>query len=102
MTSAEHRRDDHDHDAHAGRDQEAHAGRDHDDHAGHDHDAHAGRDQEAHAGHDHDDHAGHDHRGHTHDHAAELREASRRSLIIALFLIGGFMLVDVLGGILLR
>ena len=59
---------------------------------GHDHD-------DAHAGHDHDAHAGHDHHGHAHDHAAELREASRRSLIIALVLIGGFMVVEVIGGI---
>ena len=98
----------HDHDSHAGHDHDSHAGHDHDDHAGHDHDghdAHAGHDHDdhdAHAGHDHDahdDHAGHDHHGHAHDHAAELREASRKSLIIALILIGGFMIVEVLGGI---
>ena len=89
----------HDHDADAGHDHDAHAGHDHDDHAGHDHDAHAGDDHDDHAGHDHDDHAGHDHHGHAHDHAAELREASRRSLVIALVLIGGFMVVEVIGGI---
>ena len=116
----------HDHDAHAGHDHDAHAGHDHDDHghgghddhAGHDHDAHAGHDHDAHAGHDHDDHAGHDHdahghgghddhddhsghdhHGHAHDHAAELREASRRSLIIAFVLIAGFMVAEIIGGI---
>ena len=102
----------HDHDAHAGHD---HAGHDHDAHAGHDHDAHAGHDHDAHAGHGHDDHghgghddhddhsghdhAGHDHHGHAHDHAAELREASRRSLIIAFVLIAGFMVAEIIGGI---
>ncbi len=96
----------HDHDAHAGHDHDAHAGHDHEAHAGHDHDAHAGHDHDAHAGHDHgghddhDDHSGHDHHGHAHDHAAELREASRRSLIIAFVLIAGFMVAEVIGGIL--
>ena len=112
MTSADHRRDDHDHDAHAGHDHDDHSWHDHEAHAGHDHDEHSERDHDAHAehehagqnhddhsGHDHDDHSGHDHSGHAHNHAAELREASRRSLIIALFLIGGFMIVEVLGGI---
>ena len=47
----------------------------------------------------HDDHAGHEHHGHAHDHAAELRESSRRTLIIALVLIGGFMVAEVFGGI---
>ena len=101
----------HDHDDHAGHDHDAHEGHDHDDHAGHGHDAHAGHGHDAHAGHDHDahaghghddhdDHSGHDHHGHAHDHAAELREASRRSLIIALVLIGGFMIAEVIGGVL--
>ena len=111
----------HDHDAHAGHDHDAHAGHDHDEHAGHDHDEHAGHDHDAHAGHDHgghddhghdahaghdhgghddhDDHSGHDHHGHAHDHAAELREASRRSLIIAFVLIAGFMVAEIIGGI---
>ena len=74
-----------------------HEGHDHDEHAGHDHDEHAGHD---HGGHDdHDDHSGHDHHGHAHDHAAELREASRRSLIIAFVLIAGFMVAEIIGGI---
>ena len=100
----------HDHDAHEGHDHDDHAAHDHDDHAGHDHDAHTGHDHNAHTGHDHDahaghdhddhdDHSGHDHHGHAHDHAAELREASRRSLVIALVLIGGFMVAEVIGGI---
>ena len=59
-----------------------HRGHGHDDHAGHDH---------GHAGHDHG-HAGH-------DHAAELREAGRRSLLIAFFLISGFMVAEIVGGI---
>ena len=95
----------HDHGEHEGHDHGEHEGHDHDAHAGHDHDAHEGHDHDAHAGHDHgghddhDDHSGHDHHGHAHDHSAELREASRKSLIIALVLIGGFMIVEVIGGI---
>ena len=126
MTSARRgNHDDHDHhdhashDDHAGHDHAAHAG--HDDHSGHDHAAHAGHDDHsghghaAHAGHDdhsghdhaahagHDDHAGHDHSGHDHaghDHAHDLREASQRSLIISLALIGSYMIAEVVGGIL--
>ena len=100
MASAESRRED---DAHAGHDHDGHDGHDghdHEDHAGHDHDDHDGHDHDDHAGHDHDDHAGHDHHGHAHDHAAELREASRRSLIIAFVLIASFMVAEVIGGIL--
>ncbi len=101
--------DDHDHDAHAGHDHGGHD--DHDDHSGHDHGGYDDHDHDAHAGHDHGghddhddhsghDHGGHDHHGHAHDHAAELREASRKSLIIALVLIGGFMVAEIIGGIL--
>ena len=96
---------DHEGHAHAGHDHGEHEGHDHDAHAGHDHDEHDHEGHDAHAGHDHgghddhDDHSGHDHHGHAHDHAAELREASRRSLVIALVLIGGFMVVEVIGGI---
>ena len=92
-----HGHDAHGHDDHAGHDHDAHG---HDDHAGHDHDAHGHDD---HAGHDHDDHGhdGHDHAGHDHaGHAHDLRGASKRSLIIALSLIGTFMFVEVVGGIL--
>ena len=103
MTSA------HQHDEHEGHDHDEHGGHDHGDHAGHDDHGHGGHDDydhDAHAGHghgghdDHDDHSGHDHHGHAHDHAAELREASRRSLIIAFVLIAGFMVAEVIGGIL--
>ncbi len=71
-------------------------------HGGHGLDSHRGHDRgghESHLGHDRggDDPHGH---GHGHDHAAELREASGRSLIIALVLIGGFMVAEVVGGIL--
>ena len=61
-----------------------HDDHDHDDHAGHDHDNHAG---EGH-GHDHDD-----------DHDHDFRDASMRSLVIALALISGFMVAEVIGGI---
>ena len=54
-----------------------------------------------HSGHDRDDHSGHDHHGHDdhHDHDHDFRDASMRSLIIALALISGFMVVEVVGGI---
>ena len=45
-----------------------------------------------------DAHAGHDH-GH-HDHAHDFRSASRKSLILALVLILGYMVAEVVGGIL--
>jgi len=61
----------------------------HDDHSGHGHDDHG------HGGHDHDDHG---HGGHDHSH--DLRGASKRSLTIALILIAGFMMAEVVGGIL--
>ena len=83
----------HGHDDHAGHDHAAHG---HDDHAAHGHDDHAGHDHAAHAGHGHDDHSGHDH----HDHSHDFRDASRRSLIISLSLIGSYMVAEVVGGIL--
>ena len=84
--------DDHDHgshDDHSGHDHDDHG---HDDHSGHDHghDDH-GHDDHGHGGHDHDDHSGHAH---------DFRDASRRSLIIALVLISGYMVAEVVGGIL--
>ena len=108
----DHDHEGHDHDAHAGHDH-GHEGHDHDahaehdhDHEGHDHDAHAehdhgheGHDHDAHAGHDHDDH-GHGHDHHDHDHAHDLRGASKKSLVLALGLISSFMFVEVIGGIL--
>ena len=59
-----------------------------DDHSGHGHHDHSDHGHRDHAGHGHDDH---------HDH--DFRDASRRSLIIALVLISGFMVVEVIGGI---
>ena len=85
-------------------------GHNHDDHAGHNHDDHAVHnhhnhdDHAVHNHHDHaahDDHAGHDHHDHSgHDHSHDFRDASRRSLIISLSLIGGYMIAEVVGGIL--
>ena len=55
--------------------------------------------------HAHDDHDDHDHDDHGHDddghagHAHDFREASRRSLIMALVLISGYMLVEFVGGV---
>ena len=100
---SETRQSGHDHDAPAGHDHDAPAGHDHDAHAGHDHDAHAGHDHDAHAGHDHDAHAGHDHHGHDHghhDHAHDFRSASKKSLVLALVLITGYMAAEIVGGIL--
>jgi cobalt-zinc-cadmium efflux system protein len=105
----DHEHESHDHDEHAGHDHE-HEGHDYDAHAEHDHE-HDGHDHAAHAehdhgheGHDHDDHGhgGHDHHGHghDHDHAHDLRGASKKSLVIALALISSFMFIEVAGGIL--
>ena len=70
------------------------------DHSGHDHHDHSGHDHHDHSGHDHHDHSGHDHGHHGHDHSHDLRGASKRSLTIALVLISGFMLAEVVGGVL--
>ena len=115
----------HDHDHDHGHDHSAHS-HEHD-HSGHEHGAHDhAHDQEGHDhghahahddhGHDHgqdgeDDHGGHDHASHAHshshahgfgghDHSHELRNASKRSLLGAFVLITGYMLVEVIGGIL--
>ena len=88
-----HAHDHDDHDDHAGHDHDDHSGHDHDDHSGHDHDDH-----DDHAGDDHDDHAGHDHAEHSHAH--DLREASRRNLLISLVLISGYMVAEIVGGFL--
>ena len=50
--------------------------------------------------HDDHDHSGHSHGHDHHDHSHDYREAGRRSLFISLFLIGGFMIAEVIGGIL--
>ena len=94
-------RDGHDHDAHAGHD---HDENDHDEHDGHDHgenyrgthDDHDGHSEDAH-GHDEHDQDEHGHAGH--DHAHDLRGASRRSLILALILISIYMVAGVIGGV---
>ncbi len=39
-------------------------------------------------------------RSHLHDHSHDNREAGRRNLLISLFLIGGFMIAEVIGGVL--
>ena len=70
---------------------------DHDDHADHDHH----HDDHGHSEHDHGDHdhSGHSHDHDHHDHSHDYREAGRRSLWISLVLIGGFMIAEVIGGI---
>ena len=94
---------DHQHDSHT---------HDHHDHDHHDHDhAHGHEHDHAHEHHDHDH--GHEHHGHGHghhhhhhhgfgghDHSAELRNASKQSLIGALVLITSYMFAEVIGGIL--
>ncbi len=94
---AEHDHEGHDHGSH---DEHGHEGHDHGSHDEHDHEGH---DHGSHDEHRRDDHEEHDHdeHGHAgHDHSAHLRETGRRSLIIALVLIGGFMIAEVIGGIL--
>ena len=93
-TSAESSR--HDHPGHS------HDDHGHHDHSGHSHDDHA-HDDHDHSGHSHDDHGHDDHdhgHGHDHDHDHDFREAGRRSLVISLVLIGGFMIAELIGGIL--
>ena len=70
-------------------------------HHGHDHSGHDDHDGHDHHGHDHH---GHDHSGHDdhdgHDHSHDYTDVNRRSLVIALTLIAGFMIAEVVGGIL--
>jgi cobalt-zinc-cadmium efflux system protein len=61
--------------------------------------SHGGHDDHDHDDHDHDDHSGHDDHGH-HDHSHDFRDASRRSLLIALALITTYMVAEVIGGLL--
>ena len=49
--------------------------------------------------HDHNDHGDHDDQG-NHDHSHDFRDASRRSLLIALALITSYMIAEVIGGLL--
>ena len=53
-----------------------------------------------HDAHDHDDHdhGDHDDQG-NHDHSHDFRDASRRSLLIALALITSYMIAEVIGGL---
>ena len=72
------------------------------DHSAHDHDHQEHEHQEQEQVHDHDaenGHSDHDH-DHEHDHDHDFRDADRRSLVIALVLISGFMVAEVIGGIL--
>lgn len=66
------------------------------DHDHHHHDHDHDHDHDHHHGHGHDHHHHHGLGGHHHD----LRDASKKSLIWSLILIGSFMFVEVIGGIL--
>lgn len=91
-------RDHHGEHGHESHDDHGHEGHDHGSHDDHGHDDHD------HGSHDDHDHEGHDHHGHDdhghHDHSHDFRDASRRSLIIALVLITGYMVAEVIGGLL--
>lgn len=103
----EHGHEEHGHDEHGheGHDEHRHGDHGHDEHEHEEH-GHGSHEEHGHNDHCHDEHDDHDHDDHGHDdhaghdHSAHLRETSRRSLIIALVLIGGFMIVEVIGGIL--
>ena len=69
-----------------------HDAHDHDDH---DHGSHDDHDD---LGHDDHDHGDHDDQG-NHDHSHDFRDASRRSLLIALALITSYMIAEVIGGL---
>ena len=97
-----HECDTHEHHAHD------HIAQHHDDHEcdthehhGHDHSGHDDDHDHDHSGHDHDHSAGHDDHDHAgHDHSHDFTDVNRRSLVIALALIGGFMIAEVVGGLL--
>ena len=96
-----HDRHDHAHDDHEHHDHEGNDHGSHDDHGHESHDSHAHDSHDAHAHEAHDSHDGHDHHGHGHGgHSHDFRDASRRSLIIALMLITVYMVAEVIGGIL--
>ena len=88
----DHGQDDHEHHDHGDHDSHGHEDHDHGSHDSHDHDSHDDHDHHGHDEHGHDDH------GH-HDHSHDFRDASRRSLIIALALITTYMVAEVIGGI---
>lgn len=62
------------------------------DHVGHGHD---------HAGHGRVEREGHRHGGHSHDHGS-LRGAQRQALVVSLLLNGGFLVAEVVGGLVFR
>lgn len=68
------------------------------DHGGHDHDHdHEGHDH----AHGHDDHGhDHDHAGHDHSHAPKVTADNERVVLIGFLLTGGFMLAEVVAGLL--
>ncbi len=87
----------HGHDHHHGHEEDHGGGHGHNhghDHS-HEHDHHHGHDHSHDHDHGHDHHHDHDHGHHHHD----LREASRRSLILAVTLTTTFMVIEVIGGI---
>jgi cobalt-zinc-cadmium efflux system protein len=71
------------------------------DHAGHEHADldDAGRDHENHAHHDHD-HAEHNHSGPDHSHAPKVSAGNERVVLIGFLLTAGFMVAEVIAGLL--
>ncbi len=100
MTLSRDRHGEHDHESHDDHGHDDHEHDSHDDHGHDDHDHHGHDDHDSHDDHEHEghDHQGHDDHGH-HDHSHDFRDASRRSLIIALVLITGYMVAEVIGGL---
>lgn len=70
---------------------------DHSDHSGHNHSGHKGHDHkgDSHAGHKH---GGHDHGDHDHSHVPAVSKGNEHKVLIAFFIIFGFMIVEVIGG----
>jgi cobalt-zinc-cadmium efflux system protein len=73
---------------------------------GHDHAGHEHADLD-HDGHDHDDpahndhdHSGHDHSGHDHSHAPKVSAANERVVLIGFLLTAGFMVAEIVAGLL--
>ena len=62
--------------------------------SGHDHAAHD------HGAHGHDLDHGHDHSGHDHSHAPTVTASNERTVLLALVLTAGFMIAEVIGGLL--
>jgi cobalt-zinc-cadmium efflux system protein len=71
------------------------------DHAGHEHADldHDGHDHDDPAHHDHD-HSGHDHSGHDHSHAPKVSAANERVVLIGFLLTAGFMVAEIVAGLL--